>query len=82
MISVYPIPTQNTIWLKNISASQIEEAELIDAKGKKILKYGKENFISEQGNSKLILDTDLATGTYILIIKQKTKLSFAKLLLM
>lgn len=82
IISVYPIPAQNNIWLKNVSYHQIEEAELIDINGNHVKKYNKQDFSEEGQNAKVILGSEIPSGTYFLCIKQKTKVSYAKLLLM
>lgn len=81
VISVYPIPAQDIIWLKNIQTNKIEEAELIGIKGNLIKKYGKQDFTEDGQNAKLILGSEIPVGTYILCVKQQTKVSYAKLLL-
>ncbi len=82
VISVYPIPAQNNIWLKNVSYNQIEEAELIDIKGNHVKKYDKQDFTDEGQNARMLLGSEIPAGTYFLCIKQQSKVSYAKLLLM
>lgn len=81
-IVAYPVPATNTVWLKDLDPSIIEEALLINTSGKQVYAFSPADFEGEHNQAKLHLDPALPGGTYLLRIQYGQQILFAKILLL